>query len=167
MHRIGSRTYVGEPGETVTVSTRVSDGAQASVFVNDADMGPNAQFQLPSDPGGRAQWQVQLSGPLGATCVVTIVRVDGSSDTDFLICQAHNPSPVHLYECAVAQASAMRALSRMRAAGPRTVPTRSRTAKAAAKKSAGRKGGAKKKTTSTRAAKKRGAARNSKKRARS
>ena len=49
MHRIGSRRYVGEPGEVVTVNNRVSDGRQASVFVNGVDLGPNTDFQIPSD----------------------------------------------------------------------------------------------------------------------
>ena len=167
MHRIGSRTYVGQPGETVIVTTRPSDGGQTSVFVNDVDMGPNATFQLPSDPGSRAQWQVQLSGELGETCVASIFTVDGGSDDDFLICQAHNPSPVHTYECAVAQVSAMRAISRLRAAAARKAPGRSKAARPATKKSTGKTRTAKKKATKTKAAKKRGTARSAKKGARS
>ena len=67
MHRIGSRRYVGEPGETVTVSNQVSEGGQASVIVDGVDMGPNAEFQLPSDPG-----RVKSSGR--STCRVIRVR---------------------------------------------------------------------------------------------
>ena len=166
MRRIGSRSYVGQPGETVTVNTRVSDGGQASVFVNDVDTGASTQFQLRSDPGGRAQWQVQLTGELGETCVVSIATVDGGSDDDFLICQGHNPSPVHLYEGAVAQAAAMRAISRIRAAGARAAPGRSRSARLVAKKPTGKKGASKKKTAKKKAAKQRGTARTSKKGAR-
>lgn len=167
MHRIGSRTYVGQPGETVIVTTRASGEAQASVFVNEMDMGPNATFQLPSDPGSRAQWAVQLSGELGETCIVSIFTVDGGSDDDFLICQAHNPSPVHTYECAVAQVSAIREISRMRGAGARKAPGRSKAARPATKKSAGKKGAAKKKTTKKKSVKKRGTARSAKKGTRS
>ena len=168
MHRTGSRTYVGEPGETVTVRTRVSDGGQASVFVNDVDMGPNARFQLPSDPGSHVEWKVQLTGKRDAKCVPTITIVDGSFDDDLLICTIHDPSPVHLYECTVALASAMRAPSRVRGAGARNAPGRSKRSKPATKKSTGKKGTAKKKkTTSKKTAKKRGATRKSKKGSRS
>src|SRR5688572_11398824 len=104
MHRIGSRTYVGEPNEVVTLTTTVSNGGQVSVTVNGQDLGTVRKFPLPASPGAVAQMQITLSGPQGATCVVGIATVDGGSDGDFLICQQHNPMPVHTYTFSVAAA---------------------------------------------------------------
>jgi hypothetical protein len=160
MHRIGSRRYVGGPLETVKVSTRVSDGGQASVFVDEVDMGPNTEFPLPADPGGGIQWQVHLTGKAGTTCVVEIRTVDGGFDSDFLICQVHNPSPVNTYECAVASESAVRAFSQTRSAGLRKAPRRRTVTK---KKRVTTKSVMKKSRAKKNRAKKSGAARTAKK----
>lgn len=153
MHRIESRTYVGQPREVVTITTRVSGGGQAAVIVNGVDIGPNGQFPLPPDPGDGTRWQIALMGPLGATCVVGITVVDGSADGDFLICQAHNPAPVHFYSCSVVQAPAMRALRGMR--GAKTGPGRRKAAKkATARKAAAKKPAPKKAATKNPATKK-------------
>jgi hypothetical protein len=144
MHRIESRSYVGQAREVVTITTRVTGGGQAAVIVDGVDMGQQADFQLPDNLGDRIKWQIALMGPLGATCVVGIAVVDGSADGDFLICQAHNPAPVHFYTCSVIQAPEMRALRGIR----RTkVATRARGRRTAARKSS-KKAATRKKTVS-------------------
>jgi hypothetical protein len=104
MHRIDSRTYVGQPNETVTLTTQVSSGGQVSVIVDGRDIGAARRFSLPATDGDRVRFQIALGGPLGSTCVVTISPVDGGTDGDFLMCQAHNPAPVNVYWCSVAVA---------------------------------------------------------------
>ena len=143
MHRIESRTYVGQPREKVTVTTEVRGGGQVRVSVNGVDMGPQAEFPLPSDPGDRIKWQIDLRGPRGATCVVSTVQVDGGSDPDFLICQVHNPAPVHFYTCSVVQAPVMKALRKPRGARRKTAVKKStrKAVKRTAKKKTAKKGG--------------------------
>lgn len=164
MHRVDSRTYVGQPNETVTLTTQTAGGGQVSVIVDGQDIGAARQFPLPATPGVRVRVQVALLGPLGATCVVTIAVVDGATDGDFLMCQAHNPAPVNFYSCSVVAAAALRDLATARglppfaerAAAPR-LPSASRATarspksrkasktgkKKSGKRSGGKKGGAK------------------------
>ena len=97
MHRLGAGTYLGELEETVTLTTELDGGGQVRVTLDGEDMGDEREFTLPADSGERSTLQITLSGPLGATCVVTIAVVDGATDGDFLICQAHEPKPVHTY----------------------------------------------------------------------
>ena len=97
MHRLDAGTYLGEPGETVTLTTEVDGGGQVRVTLDGQDIGDTRQFTLPADPGDRSTLRIALAGPLGATCVVTIAVVDGTTDGDFLICQPHEPAPVHTY----------------------------------------------------------------------
>ena len=150
MHRIESRSYVGQSREIVTVTTRVTGGAQAAVIVDGVDMGQQADFQLPDHPGDRIKWQIGLMGPLGATCVVGIAVVDGSADGDFLICQAHNPAPVHFYTCSVIQAPEMRALRKIRRTKvARKARGRKTAAKRTAKDTAVRKKAVTRKSTGT------------------
>jgi hypothetical protein len=101
MHRVESRTYIGEPGETVTLTTQLDGGGVVSVTVDGTDIGAARSFTLPT-AGGARKLQIALVGPLGASCVVTIAAVDGALDGDFLMCQAHDPAPVHFYSFAVA-----------------------------------------------------------------
>jgi len=115
MHRIQSRTYVGQPGETVTVSTVVSGGGQARVTVGGQPIA-GGQFQLPSTAGATVRMQVALTGPQGASCVVTITVVDGSADTDFLLCSTFNPAPVNFYDFSVAANAAVSAFAAARRA---------------------------------------------------
>ena len=96
MHRLEAGKYLGQSGETVTLTTTTGGGGQISVTLDGQDMGPARQFQLPAAPGSR-QLQIALAGPLNATCVVGIQQVDGGSDGDFLICQPLDPAPVHGY----------------------------------------------------------------------
>lgn len=97
MHRLGAGTYLGELEETATLTTEVDGGGQVRVTLDGEDMVDAREFTLPSDPGDRSTLRIALAGPLGATCVVTIAVVDGITDGDFLICQAHEPAPVHTY----------------------------------------------------------------------
>ena len=117
MHRVDSRSYVGEPGETVTVTTQVDGGGQVDVVVHGENLGTGGQFTLPPTPGDHLRMQVALAGPLGASCVVTIASVDGSADADLLLCQAHDPAPVHFYNFSVGAAAVVAKFAR--AAGRR------------------------------------------------
>ena len=141
MQRVDSRTYVGRPNETVTVTTQPSGGGQSSVILNGVPVGPSAQFPLPATPGAQQMFQVALTGPLGATCVVGIAVVDGG-EGDFLICQAHNPAPVNSYSCSVAAMAELARLAEVRGVQP-AAPAARRSAKKTAKTT-----GTKKKTTS-------------------
>ena len=151
MRKIDSRTYVGEPGEIVTITTTVGgSGAGAQVSVDGVPMGPGARFPLPDTPGGEIKWEVVLSGPLGSLCVVTIADVDlpKGVDEDFLICQTHNPRPIHFFSAAVASMGAVRSLTRARAARASRSPRDKAVRRVSIKKR-----GAKKATGSRKAAK--------------
>jgi hypothetical protein len=143
MHLIDNRTYVGRPGEEVTVTTSVNDGGQACVIVDGVNMGPQAKFKLPAEPGDLIRWQIALSGPRGATCVVVTTIVDDGSDTDFLMCQDHTPAPVHFYTASAAGAPATRDLQRARTTGLVQVPRRKARRMAGAKKKGAKKTGTK------------------------
>jgi hypothetical protein len=97
MHRLDAGTYLGGPAETVTLTTDVDGGGQVRVTLDGQDVIDQRQFTLPDAPGDRRTLRIALAGPLGATCVVTIAVVDGATDGDFLICQPHEPGPVHTY----------------------------------------------------------------------
>ena len=148
MQRIESRTYVGQANEPVTIDTKVDGGGQATIVVNGVDMGRQARFTFPPNPGDPIKWHVALMGPLGAICVVDTKEVDGAADSDFLICQTHNPAPVHFYTGTVAQVPAGRGVPATRAAGAKAAG-RGRAAaprgrKAAAKRAPAKPRGAKK-----------------------
>jgi hypothetical protein len=135
MHKVNSRTYIGQPNEGVTVSTQPGSGGQVSVFVNGQNVGPNGQIALPSNPAGTATVHVALAGPIGATCVVTIAPVDGGTDGDFLMCLASDPAPVNFYTFSVAALSAVKALSVAKGlAGPAPSATRAPQRRAKKKK---------------------------------
>jgi hypothetical protein len=118
MHRLESRTYIGQPNERVSLTTQLDGGGQVSVVVDGQDLGAGRQFSLPPNAGDGVKFQIALVGPLGASCVVGISLVDGGSDGDFLICQTHNPAPVNFYTCSVAGMSALRTLAQLRTAQP-------------------------------------------------
>ncbi len=139
MRKIDSRTYVGEPGEIVTITTTVGgSGAAAQVSVGGVEMGSSATFPVPDTPGGEIKWEVVLSGPLGSLCVVTIADVElpKGVDEDFLICQTHNPRPVHFFTAAVASVGAVRSLTRTRAPRASRSPRRKVVRRSSAKKRA-------------------------------
>ena len=137
MHRLQSRTYVGHPGETVTVTTTVHGGGQ--VVVNIGGQSAGSQFQLPSAPGAAVRMDIALAGPQGASCVVGIATVDGGSDPDFLMCTVFNPAPVNQYTFSVAAQAAVVAFGAARAAARRSAgpaparPSRARKAATPAK----------------------------------
>jgi hypothetical protein len=110
MHRVQSRTYVGQPRETVSVNAAVSGGGQVSVTVGGQPLA-SGQFQLPGTPGASVRLQIALAGPQGASCVVTVSVVDGGSDADFLLCSVFNPAPVNFYDFSVAAAAAVTSLA--------------------------------------------------------
>jgi hypothetical protein len=145
MHRLQSRTYVGEPGEKVSVSTRVDGGGLVSIIVGGQSVS-TAQFQLPATPGATSRMDIALAGPQGATCVVGISVVDGGSDPDFLMCSTFNPAPVNQYDFSVASVAAVVAFGAAKAglatAAPRAAaPAKARRpAKAKPKAKSSRKG---------------------------
>ncbi len=125
MHRIQSRTYIGQPSETVSVNTTVHGGGQVSVTVGGQPLAGN-QFQLPATAGATVRMQIALVGPQGASCVVAIAVVDGGSDADFLLCSVFNPAPVNFYDFSVAAAAAVATFATAKDLGP-TVGTKSPT----------------------------------------
>jgi hypothetical protein len=135
MQRLESRTYLGQPNETVTVKTQASGGGVSNVILNNAPVGPTARFPLPPNPGDQLDFQVQLTGPLGASCVVSISEVDGGSDSDFLMCQAHNPVPVNTYRCSVGARIAVNGFAAAKALAPLAGPPKKAKKKATAAKS--------------------------------
>ena len=142
MHRLQSRTYVGQPGESVSVTTTVHGGGQVSVSIGGQPVG--AQFQLPGAPGAAVRMDIALAGPQGASCVVGIATVDGGSDPDFLMCTVFNPAPVNQYSFSVAASAAVAAFGAARAAVGRSAgPAPAATARAPR---AGRKAKTKTKT---------------------
>lgn len=110
MHRIQGRTYLGQPGEVVTVNTSVAGGGQAGVTVAGQPLA-GGQFRLPNATGSVLRMQIALAGPKGASCAVTIAIVDGGQDTDFLLCTTFNPAPVNFYDFSVAAAAAVASLA--------------------------------------------------------
>lgn len=127
MHRVQSRTYVGQPGETVTVTTTLHGGGQVVLTIGDQPVAGN-QVQLPNTPGAVVRLQLALSGPQGASCVVAISVVDGGVDGDFLLCSTFDPLPVHLYDVAVAQAAAVASFAAVSRSAP-PPPQRRKAAK--------------------------------------
>jgi len=137
MHRLQSRTYVGQPGEAVAVTTTLHGGGQVGITVG--GQASSGQFQLPSTPGVGVRMDIALAGPQGASCVVGIATVDGGSDPDFLMCSVFNPAPVNQYSFSVAAPAAVAAFGAARAA----VAGRRAKAGAAAKSAGPRKAKAK------------------------
>ena len=91
-----ARTYLSELAETVTLTTQVDGGGRVRVTLDGQDLVDTGQFTLAARSNDRSTSRL-AAGPLGATCVVTIAVVDGSTDGDFLMCQAHDPAPDHTY----------------------------------------------------------------------
>lgn len=135
MHIIDSLTYVGQPNETVSVTTFVDDGGQIAVTLDGQSVPENTTFRLPGELGGHSVLQIALLGPDGASCAVGIATVDGGTDVDMLLVQTHVPAPVHFYRFSVAGAQNVLALGKLKAAAPIAPQKKSKT------KSAGAKGG--------------------------
>lgn len=102
MHRVTSRTYVGQPSEMATLTTQVDGGGQITVTLEGQPIPANTQFPLPPTAGGHETLRILLVGPIGASCAVGIATVDGGTDGDFLMCQPHNPAPVNSYSFSAA-----------------------------------------------------------------
>src|SRR5258708_1756638 len=111
MHRIGINAYVGRPGETATVSTTVHGSGSVVVRLDGVDVGAARTFPLKSAAGDQTNLQIALFGASGDSCVVGIRAVDGGTDSDLLVCQPHDPAPVHSYTFIVASAAAVSALA--------------------------------------------------------
>ena len=114
MHRLDIGTYAGGPGEMVSVTTTVEGGGQVVVSVDGADIGATRQFPLKSNAGDQTQMRIALFGATGESCVVGVSDVDGSTDGDLLVCQPHDPAPVHFYTFIVAGAASLDALRAVR-----------------------------------------------------
>jgi hypothetical protein len=132
MHKLQARTYVGQPNETVTLTTD-ADAGQIDVSLDGQSFPANGQFSLPSAPGGQRTLQVALTGPNGASCAVGIATVDDGTDGDMLVIRPHTPAPVHFYDFSVAAQQTVNALAAFKAT-PEKAPKG---------KKAGKKGGGK------------------------
>ena len=127
MHHVFGLSYVGRPTEAVSLTTQAAAGGQINVTLDGQPISGNAQFQLPSTAGSQSSMQIALFGPVGASCVVGIAEVDGGTDGDFLLCQAHDPAPVHFYTFSVASPAAVTTFAEVKAA--RAAPNRARAGK--------------------------------------
>jgi hypothetical protein len=114
MHRLDIRVYAGQPGEAATLTTQVGGSGQVVVRVDGNDIGAARTFQLKQNAGDQTQVQIALFGATGETCVVGIATVDGATDGDLLVCQAHDPAPVHTYQFIVVASAAISALAQVR-----------------------------------------------------
>jgi hypothetical protein len=126
MHRVSSRTYLGRPNETVSLTTNVDGGGQVNVTLDGQAIAGETQFQLPSGSGSQSTLQIGLFGPIGAACVVGISPVDGGTDGDFLLCQVHNPAPVHFYTFSVTSPASLAAFAKIKKAKAARKPRRKR-----------------------------------------
>ena len=107
MHRLENRVYAVDPGETVRFGTRPNGSAAVRVQVDGVEASENGSFIVSGTPGDQSQLTISLFGAPGTTCVVGIADVDGGTDGDMLVCQSHDPAPVHFYRFIVVQPHAM------------------------------------------------------------
>jgi len=128
MHRVTSRTYIGQPGEMVTLTTQVDGGGQITVTLDGQPM-TSAQFPLPATAGGHETLRILLVGPLGASCVVGIATVDGGTDGDFLMCQPHNPVPMNSYSFSAAAQASVTAFAAVKSGAAPTTRAKARPKK--------------------------------------
>lgn len=100
MHKTDIRQYTGASGERVTVTATVAGSGTAKFVLDGVDKGNTSPliFNLPGAAGQSSKLSVGLVGAVGETCLVDIAVVDGSSDKDLLVAQAHDPFPVHDYD---------------------------------------------------------------------
>lgn len=114
MHRLEIGTYAGAPREIAALTLNVAGSAQVRVAVDGVDIGPERAVELKSAPGEQTQVQVALFGAVGDSCVVGWSKVDGGIDGDLLVCQPHDPAPIHFYTFIVVQQASLKALARVR-----------------------------------------------------
>ncbi len=112
MRFLESRTYAGEPGETVTIDTEVDGGGHVTLLLDGREVEADAIFQLKPNAGDETQLRIALFGAVGESCVASISEVDGGRDVDLLLCQQTDPAPVHFYRFIVTRAGAINALAR-------------------------------------------------------
>jgi hypothetical protein len=122
MHRLQNRTYVGAPNETVTLDTQVGGSGAVNVTLDGTPLRAARQFSLKGTVGDQSALQIALFGAVGESCIVQISAVDGGSDPDLLLCQVHDPAPVHFYTFIVAQPATVTSLAGIRAQLPATGP---------------------------------------------
>lgn len=111
MHRLENRVYAADPNEPVRYGTRPDGSAAVRVQVDGVDVAENGSFTVSGTPGDQRQLTVSLFGESGTTCVVGLADVDGGIDGDMLVCQPHDPAPVHFYRFIVVQSGAMATLN--------------------------------------------------------
>lgn len=116
MLRLDSGTYAGDPGETVTLTTRVAGSGSVSAMLDGTTIAANGTFSLKSNPGDQTDLRITLFGATGDSCAVGIAVVDGGTDGDLLVCQPHDPAPVHFFTFVVAQTDGLNALRQIRSA---------------------------------------------------
>ena len=114
MHRLDIGAYAGEPDEQVSLTTDVHGGGAVTVALDGQIIDPRRTFRFKSAAGEQSQLRITLFGTSGDSCVVGISPVDGGVDGDLLVCQPHDPAPVHLYRFIVVAPAAMTALRRIR-----------------------------------------------------
>jgi len=114
MHRLDIHTYAGTPREQVTITTDVQGSGSVQVALDGVNIGTQRQFQLKDTPGDQTEMRITLFGATGDSCTVGVSPVDGGTDSDLLLCQAHDPFPVHRYHLLVARQDASDALLRAR-----------------------------------------------------
>lgn len=118
MHRLELRTYAGTPQEQVTVTTAVQGSGHVLVQVDGQDIGNVRQFPLKNNPGDQTEMRITLFGAVGDSCAIGVSTVDGGTDGDLLLCQVHDPFPVHRYDFMVASEQASNALKSVGSAPP-------------------------------------------------
>jgi hypothetical protein len=134
MHKVSGLFYLGQPSESVSLTTHLAAGGQITVTLDGQTIPANTQFQLPANPGVRTM-QIGLFGPTNATCVVSISTVDGGTDPDFLMCQPLTPAPSHIYTFSVPPAASLAVFAAAKAATA-VKPARKRVKATKAKKPA-------------------------------
>jgi hypothetical protein len=110
MHRLENRVFAAEPNEAVIYETD-PDGGAVRVQIDGVEAEHNGTFALSPTPGDQRQLTVTLFGESGTTCFVGIRTVDGGVDGDLLVCQPHDPAPVHFYRFIVVPPKALATIS--------------------------------------------------------
>jgi hypothetical protein len=113
MHRLQIRTYAGAPGETASLTTQVDGSGQVVVREDGVDIGARRTLQLKANPGDQTSLRISLFGATGETCLVGVSTVDGGTDGDLLVCQPHDPAPVHFYTFIVVAPATLKSFAAM------------------------------------------------------
>lgn len=140
MHRIQRHEYVGQPGESVRVTTITHGGGRVRLTLDGQDLGSVRTFPLSNAGAPDRNLKIELAGPLGASCGVGIAVVDSGTDGDFLLCQAVNPMPSSDYTFKVAASASVTAFGVLKgsAAAARSAAKAGAKGKRKSKKSRGK-----------------------------